>query len=179
MRARGGTVLAGCGTCAVCRHLRARRLVQGYSIALHSTGGRHVAGMVWCTPAALLCAHDQPTVACLTALTTTFVEAILFYRHPGVALQAWASRWPHPSQPAFAAPVPSIHCLSSVLLFRAGLGIPLATLDEQPKLDVAIDGADEASTGVVPPLCTWLLPKCPAAAAVAPSRSRHRCVCVG
>ena len=27
----------------------------------------------------------------------------------------------------------------------AGLGIPLATLDEQPKLDVAIDGADEAS----------------------------------
>ena len=25
----------------------------------------------------------------------------------------------------------------------AGLGIPLATLDEQPKLDVAIDGADE------------------------------------
>lgn len=24
-----------------------------------------------------------------------------------------------------------------------GLGIPLATLDEQPKLDLAIDGADE------------------------------------
>ena len=26
-----------------------------------------------------------------------------------------------------------------------GLGIPLATLDTQPKLDVAIDGADEVS----------------------------------
>ena len=30
-----------------------------------------------------------------------------------------------------------------MLRLGAGLGIPLATLDEQPKLDVAIDGADE------------------------------------
>lgn len=31
----------------------------------------------------------------------------------------------------------------TVPLLSAGLGIPLATLDTQPKLDVAIDGADE------------------------------------
>lgn len=32
-----------------------------------------------------------------------------------------------------------------------GLGIPLATLDEQPKLDVAIDGADEVRRRQAPP----------------------------
>lgn len=34
-------------------------------------------------------------------------------------------------------------CDSNMPALPAGLGIPLATLDEQPNLDVAIDGADE------------------------------------
>lgn len=43
------------------------------------------------------------------------------------------------AHPCRRIPIPTVHPHNN----PTGLGIPLATLDEQPKLDLAIDGADE------------------------------------
>lgn len=50
-----------------------------------------------------------------------------------------------PGKPADEQPsqVEAVVVKSGLPALPAGLGIPLATLDEQPNLDVAIDGADE------------------------------------
>ena len=56
-------------------------------------------------------------------------------------MQSWASCWPRwVSSRVWLGPCA---CASTLPALPAGLGIPLATLDEQPNLDVAIDGADE------------------------------------
>lgn len=53
-----------------------------------------------------------------------------------------APGWPLWASSSLVAP-PAAGFLTIHNALPAGLGIPLATLDEQPKLDVAIDGADE------------------------------------
>ena len=53
------------------------------------------------------------------------------------------------SLPAPGAPLTVHPALCVLPACATGLGIPLATLDEQPKLDVAIDGADEVDAAVV------------------------------